>query len=593
MIRDLLTALKQMGNPDELAIANHNLKEGLYILVDVDGKRYRDLLAGSEDLSGELYESIRARDFYSALIEMNKPVDGKKKIHSNNIYALSFKYFDPLKASKDDLKKNPVNIYSSENINEHIDRYFTALNNWYKDNSSILDKTSNKPVDTNESKRCKDIFINIIPMLIELVQKYKLKQGKYIKLFIDEPIEKYKEACDLYLIPKVFNNNDFNIEIDGEIYGLSNANMGLNAKKPYLAHRTTKYKVPYRLTLSEALDAYRLLMWLDAQEDQGRPKNLGYLPLEKTNNYSLLDDVTRNTSAYYLHMARGKAGVVIDDYETLPYIQKDLDKPIKIKNYLNLPNHEDRLITEMRQLESLIDEILFSYYLVKSYYDDPAPVKKYPLSARQAAIIQISKNAFLSYFRKSSKTILPGLIDRVSLEMILEKLNQNDHMRVEETYFAKALNLRFALLEYFEIGGKEKLGTTILNLYEQLKELLQVSKPEKPLKCESDELFYFASGQLARYLVSQSKAQSVKYSFITPMLRAKSSAKVKEELISLLNRYGYDRVIYGGDYRSPFENLLFLVSSYDCADNENKVDLILAGFTAPNLLTKYSGKEEK
>lgn len=586
MIRDLLTSLRQMGNPDELAIANHSLKEGLYILIDADGKGYRELLAEKDnELTGELYESIRARDFYSSLIEMNKPVDGKKKIHSNNIYSFTFKYFDPQKASKDEAKKNPINIYS-ESVNEHIDRYFKALDNWYNENRIVLKKTTIKPVDKNESKKCKEIFTSFMPVLAELVRKYDLKHGKYIKLFINEPIDKYKEASDLYLLPKVFNNNDYNIEISGEIFGLSNANMGLNAKKPYLVHKTTKYKVPYRITLSEALDSYRLLMWLDSQEDNGRPKSLGYLPLEKTNNYSLLDDVTRNTPSQFLHMTRGKTGVVIDDYETLPYTQKDLDKPFRPKNYLNLPDYEERIITEMRKLEKLIDEVLFNYYLVKSYYDDPVPVMKYPLSARQTAIIQISKNAFLSYFRKSNKTALAGMVDRISLEMILEKLNQYDYTRMEETYFAKALNLRFALLEYFEIGGKEELGSTINNLYEKLNELLQVSRPEKPLSCDSDELYYFAAGQLARYLVSLSKAQAVKYSFITPLLRAKNSAKVKEELISLLNKYGYDRVVYGGDYRSPFENLLFLITSYDCADNLNKVDLILAGFTAPNLLSK-------
>jgi len=586
LIRDLLTSLEQMGSPDELAIANHSLKEGLYILIDADGKGCRELFAENDkEFIGELYESIRARDFYSALIEMNKPVDGKKKIHSNNIYSLAFKYFDPQKASSDEAKKNPVNIYS-DSVNEHIDRYFNALDNWFNENRMILKKTSIKPVDKNESEKCKKIFIDFLPMLIGLVQKYNLKHGKYIKLFINEPVDKYKEASNLYLIPKIFNNNDYNIVIGGEIFGLSNANMGLNAKKPYLAHRTTKYGVPYRITLSEALDAYRLLMWLNSQEDNGRPKNLGYLPLEKSNNYSLLDDVTRNTPSQFLHMTRGKTGVVIDDYEVLPYTQKDLDKPFRLKNYLNLPDYEERLITEMRQLEKLIDEVLFSYYLVKSYYDDPVPVMKYPLSSRQAAIIQNSKNAFLSYFRKSNKTVLPGMIDRVSLEMILAKLNQYDYTRVEETYFAKALNLRFALLEYFEIGGKEELGSSIMNLYEKLNEIIKVSRPEKPLPCDNDELYYFAAGQLARYLVSQSKAQAVKYSFITPLLRAKNSAKVKEELISLLNKYGYDRVVYGGDYRSPFENLLFLISSYDCADNLNKVDLILAGFTAPNVLSK-------
>lgn len=590
MIYDLVSSLKLIGIPDELAVANHVLKDGLYILLDEHGEGYKELLIEkSGEYVGELYESIRARDFYSTLIEMNKPVDGKKKIHSNNIYSFAFKYFDPQKASKDEEKKNPVNIYSSNNMEEHINRYFEALENWYDENREILEKTPIIPVNKNESEMNKKIFFSNIPAVAELVGKYKLKHGKYIKLFINEPIFKYKDASNLYLFPKIFNNNDFNVEIEGKIFGLSNANMGLNAKKPFLSHKTTQYGVPYRILFSEALDAYRLLMWLDSQNDQGKPQNQGYLPQEKSDNYYLLDRITGNTPAHYLHFLREKTGVAIDDYEILPYAQKDLDKPFKPTNYLNLPEYDNQVIIEMRQFESLVDEVLFNYYLVKSYYYDPTPVKKYPLSTRQTALIQFSKNAFLSYFRKSDKTALRKLIDKVSIEMILEKLKYYDYKKVEETYFAKALNLRFALLEYFDIGGKIKLGSKVMSLYEDLKTRILEDKPEKPADCESSDLFYFAVGQLARYLVGLSKAQRINYSFIDPILKAKNSSKIKREIITLIKKYGYDIDLLDKRYRSRFDNLQSIVNSYEGGSQENRTDLILAGFAAPNLI--YLKKE--
>ena len=80
MIRDLVMSLKNMGNPNELAAANHLLVVGLYVLIEADGSEIQDLLIekGGE-YYGELYESIRSRDFLSNLIEMNKHVDQDKR----------------------------------------------------------------------------------------------------------------------------------------------------------------------------------------------------------------------------------------------------------------------------------------------------------------------------------------------------------------------------------------------------------------------------------------------------------------------------------------------------------------------------------
>lgn len=573
-----------MGSPDELAAANHILKEGLYVLIDINGEIVKDLLVDKNDeYTGESYESLRQRDFLSNLIEMNKPVDGKKKIHTNNIYSFSFKYYDPRKGSVGEDKKNSVNIYDTNNIEEHINRYFNSLNNWYDDNKKVLENTSIKPVDKEKLNRNKEVFLISMPIIAKIVDKYELKTGKYIKLFINAPISEYKEASNLYLFPKIFNNNDSNVEIDGKTFGLSNANMGLNAKKPYLSHMTTNYKVPYRVTLSEALDAFRLLMWINSQNIQGTPQNEGYLPHELSDQFTLSEQISGNTPAQYLHFNRGKTGVEIDDYDVLPCAQKDLDKNFRLVNYLSIPKYESKIITQMNQLEELVDEVLFNKYLVRNYYYEPKPKANF-LSSKQAAIIQISKNAFISYFKKSDKTAIKNMIDKVSLEMILEKMNQNDYPLPEYTSFAKAINLRFTLLDYFDIGGKNKLGSNIMNIYEELKTILLNDKPEKPIVCESDDMFYFAVGQLARYLVGLSKAQKINYSFIDPILKAKNSTKIKRELAGLIKKYSYEIDVWETQHRSRFDNLQALVNSYESEKDDNKFDLILAGFASPNLI---------
>ena len=75
-------------------------KDGTYILVDVESgellakdieihynKRTREL-EGRNHLS---FQEIQYYDYYSSLIDMNKPIDSKKVIHSNNFLSFFLK----------------------------------------------------------------------------------------------------------------------------------------------------------------------------------------------------------------------------------------------------------------------------------------------------------------------------------------------------------------------------------------------------------------------------------------------------------------------------------------------------------------------
>ncbi|HBR03195.1 MAG TPA: hypothetical protein DD738_11335 [Ruminiclostridium sp.] len=589
MIYDLLSSLKRMGDPSELAAASYSLKEGLYILFD--GDSHEEILIQKDGgNTGELFELVRAMDFYSLLVEMNKPVDPQKKIHSNNIYSISFKYYDPKKGKSGEESKN-VNIYDFPSLEEHINRYFDALGNWYDNYKNIFKTLPVKPTDKEAVKLNKHKFLDSIPTVIELVKKYDLKPGKYLKMFIKASIEDYKTANDLYLIPKIFNNNDDNLVINGEIFGLSNENMGVNSKKPFLEHKTTPYSVPYRITFNQALDAHQLMLWLNSQSKDGKPINAGYLLDGSSDAITLQEKISGNTSAHFVHLKRGKT-FEVDDYEMLPQAKEYLTRPFKRKNYLQLTNYDNKSITDMMSFETVVDNVLFNGCLVKNYYYEPKANSKI-LTARQASLIQISKNAFISYFRKSDDTAIKPIIDKVSLGMILEKLKQPEPNNVNLTLFARALNLRFALLEYFEVGGKEKLGSEVRDGYQELKDKVLQDKPEGPVVCSSDQEFYFAVGQLARYLIGLSKAQNMTYNSVSPILRAKDSNKIKREISALIGKYGHEINVFEGKNRSRFDNLLSIVNSHKDDTQPIMTDLILAGFASPSIIYYKKNEEEE
>ena len=75
----------------------------------------------------------------------------------------------------------------------------------------------------------------------------------YLKIFIYLPIEKYECEGKRYLIPNVYNSNDFNEKLEDKLYGLPNNNMNLNSKKPYLENKSRKTKVPYLVDENEIL----------------------------------------------------------------------------------------------------------------------------------------------------------------------------------------------------------------------------------------------------------------------------------------------------------------------------------------------------
>lgn len=69
----------------------------------------------------------------------------------------------------------------------------------------------------------------------------------YLKIFFETEHTNIEREERRYLLPNIYNNNDYNVEIGDKVYGLPDNNLGMNAKKPYLAAKTRKIPVSYLL----------------------------------------------------------------------------------------------------------------------------------------------------------------------------------------------------------------------------------------------------------------------------------------------------------------------------------------------------------
>ncbi|MGL5050427.1 MAG: hypothetical protein ACRC6E_07315, partial [Fusobacteriaceae bacterium] len=108
--------LSKSETHDEISFITdrYSLSLGSYILVDTDTKKITKRLevtkdSKKDDKKDADYEFFASLDYLSKLLSMNKPIDPKKVIHSNNVYS----FFLKKESFKDKLTKERVEAYYS------------------------------------------------------------------------------------------------------------------------------------------------------------------------------------------------------------------------------------------------------------------------------------------------------------------------------------------------------------------------------------------------------------------------------------------------------------------------------------------------
>ncbi|WP_371366617.1 hypothetical protein SRRS_09050 [Sporomusa rhizae] len=570
MILDLLDVYRKNAVGDSLVTENYQLREGLYFRLYGYHKN-PDILHIEKrgSYSGELWEFIRTADFYSQLVDMNKSVDPKKQIHSNNIYSIAFKAA---------LLTEGAN--AEENFKVSVIRYYQALYSAQTNDAKLVSNYQFTSPDDQIVTHNQEYVVSLIPYLKKQISKCKISSNVYIKLYFVADIAEYIQESKRYLIPKIFNRNEYNVDIAGKLYGLSNCNMGMNAKKPYLEHKTTAFRVPFRLTIDDALEAKNMLTWLDSQQDaEGKPLVERYLPIHTGNEFSSIKFNSQPRNVHYLHLERGKQPV-IDEYDFLPGMISELVPPLELENFLMLDNSSPETVHRLVDLESIVDDWLFNKNLIRNYFSQ-APRPNNWFSSSQVNLLIRYKEALRNYFRKGDKQGFVSCIDRLSRSMLKEMLLTESYKRVEHTKIALGLNLRLSLLKYCNIKEKNGMGDRLRSLAEGLKDKLSVCKTDENIVCENDQEFYYYAGQIVRYLVSVSQAQNRTYAIIDQVTDARDVDRFKQEIVKLHKKYSYLLSLESDRYN----RILAAVMAYDGVTDEiTGFDLFLAGVASKNMI---------
>lgn len=572
--------LKEKG--EEWLLSNYVPKDGTYILINLDDE-YKVLDAveiktdkKTRKITGKTsiyYQLISFIDYYSKLLEMNKPVDSAKIIHSNNFYS----FF---------VKKESI---TQEKITDTVvENYYSILSDPYKKYTksqakALYAQTENEvgPINTTLIKRIKNwVLTSMSDMLTE--NKIDLTRKEYLKIFfVYQDEQKTRELVRAegtrYLLPNLFNKNDFNRVVGDSIYGLSNDDMGMNDKKPFLDNKSRKVKVPYLINLEEALIQSKFFDYLAGQAALAKYNIYIDFDEKKIKAYKNGEQVDPVESGMYLRIQPGKV-LEIHDVDYITGYQTNLKQMFLYKNVTNVLINENSpdygAKTKLYEIELLLDDVFFSKQLKYNYFTNPEDMMNKDGILKN--LILIYRERMWNWFYKGKNKEFQSVLDKMALQIIFHTLNN--------TYFIKAqhqLNLWVSLVDYF--NQNQRMEEQMENVRQALSEHID-EKDEWTFNSASE--YYFAVGQMLDIFLHKSNAGKKSLSIVNPILNAKNDKLIKERIINLFKKYNYS--FEQKDFR--VRNLLGHIMEYE-PEGEVEQRWVIAGFTMNSVL--YKAKEKK
>lgn len=605
MFEECLEVFKrELEDDNNLILDEYIPADGSYIIVDAEGKikNYQDIKLDKKKrgtseavVKGSYFKEICFYDYHSKLISMNKPMDSKKVIHSNNYLAFA-------------VKKESITSKLTETI---IDNYYDTLKNPLeakykksKEASKIYQKFEEEyaPVNIEILEKCRSWIKQHIFSIDKLIN-IDLKKKDYLKIFFEvfeadeEDNKKNKELFiqedNRYIFPSIYNSNDYNVEVNGKIQGIPDNNMGMNAKKPFLAIKTRKTPAAYLVDINKAILQKQFFEYLMNFAANG--KNNIYID---TKNYRIKaysdqderDDFDEMASGYYLRIQKGKE-LEIQVQDNLVDYQNRLKLNFEYIKFINIDRKEDKLpefakrygiYYKRTNVGNLINEIFFSKCLRTNYFMDISAINVKDSTLKQNIIMY--RNAIFDWVYKGIDNNFSIVEEKFALSLIKNSIQSDDKYKLR----AKSqLNLHWSLKDYFfKTKGKQGGNTmvdTAIKVRENVKEKV-LSKNEVTMP-SNDEEYYYAVGQLLSYLIFKSRAGKKMQSMVNPVLNAKRDNVIKMRLFQLYKKYNYDISIY--NYH--MKNLYAMILGYKPKNKVNQ-EMILFGYLDENILLKSNAK---
>ena len=575
MIDEALEVFRKIYDKEgeELVVSKHIPKDGTYILVNIKSGKIIEKLnifydKKAKKVDGEFnqyYSYIRAFDYYSNLVDMNKPMDPKKTIHSNQIYSFFIKK-DSIRENK--LTKSIIEGYKKNLLNPEEKYNSKEGKELYKNIAEKLPKIEKDIVE--------DIFLWIEDNVSENLLENDNKKD-YLKIFfveedLDKSLELFRNEHKRYLIPNIFNSNDYNKRIGETIYGLSNNNMGLNAKKAFLENKTRRVSTPYLVNTDEILLQYAFYNYLLPEVKQG---NYFIYFLENEIIPRTYKEDCPNGAKYLLNASYSKDV----DIKNFNVISKNSSKEIII-NFKEVLHQKKKDTDEIEygnlnkeKMMNNINKIIFYNSLLGNFLLNDGDLDIKDIEIKK--LLMKYRNSFYKWFYLNDEVEVKKNIKKIYLDAVMVAIGNG--------YFFKAsqqLDFGFCLEKYFY--GKSELMEEIMNVKEVF---LNHTLSEEEWEFLNDEEYFFAVGQILAYInyMRNSKAKSL--NFIKQLTFVKNIDVLKEKIKKIVISYSHIFETKNKKINRTVSN----ISLYQ--PKEIRIDILLAGFTAD--IVFFKKREEK
>ena len=575
MIDEALEVFKKIYDKEEekLVVNKHIPKDGTYILVNIKSGKIIEKLNISYDkkskkIDGELnqyYGYFRAFDYYSNLVDMNKPMDPKKTIHSNQIYSFFIKK-ESIRENK--LTKSIIEGYKKNLLNPEEKYNSKEAKELYKNIAEKLPKIEKNIVE--------DIFLWIEDNVNENLLDNDNKKD-YLKIFfveedLDKSLEVFKNEHKRYIIPNIFNSNDYNKKIGETIYGLSNNNMGLNAKKAFLENKTRRVSTPYLVNTDEILLQYAFYNYLLPEVKQG---NYFIYFLENEIIPRTYKEGCPNGAKYLLNASYSKDV----DIKNFNVISKNNDEEIII-NFKEILHKKKKDTDEIEygnlnreKMMNNINKILFYNSLLGNFLLNDGDLDIKDIEIKK--LLMKYRNSFYKWFYLNDEAEVKKNIRKIYLDAVMVTIGNGHFFKASQQ-----LDFGFCLEKYFY--GKSELMEEIMNVKEVF---LNHTLSEEEWEFLNDEEYFFAVGQILAYInyMRNSKAKSL--NFIKQLTFVKNIDVLKEKIKKIVISYSHIFETKNKKINRTISN----ISLYQ--PKEIRIDILLAGFTADIIFFKK--REEK
>ncbi len=592
MTYDLLNQFYKYFENNKVVVDNYKIADGYYYLFKGDGTYKKLIIKNNESDDFELYNYFITRDLYSKYLNSNKPVDTiytetigsnkytmAKKICSNNIYTLFFKNKAVLGLCNNDSKKDAVPL---EVFIKGINKYYCSLSKIGSKNEEkeLLDKFYSEEEMSTYNEKMQNAFIKVHNDL----SNEELPKEVWIKIFFEEDEDEYIRVSNIYFAVKLFNSNSNNVKIENQIYGVNNYNYGLNSKKPFLELRTTPYIAGSLVSRNDIKILNNIFMWL---YNVGVRENIITLPIDwEFNGLAREKENTKNKSVYLIR-ATGNNGVArIDDFQYISNFSEKI-KLFICKDYIRKTSNTFKT-ENIYRLEFYTSNIWISgnqnsekNYLRDSYYDFDKKISKSLLTNWKKEFLRANSYLFFELFQKEDERNYIDNIDKVIIPLIENTIIEE--LEKGKGYINSAvssLNLLYAYKIYFNKKG-EDLEMKINNIQETCYQIYN-----KIEKIETDEQYYYFMGQIAFYLLNQSKASKLTQDNTEPFIKAVNIKKLKDELKFLYEKFNHEIYLNNPKFNNILSQLLIMEPDSKVKDNK---DILLAGLLGNNVF--YNKKE--